>query len=123
MQTPVSISPQFWTGQAGRRLHPASVDEIGAASNDGGREGEGKGAEDASASRFEQRLMAFIIERERRGGTASGSEEVVQLLRDVAFHDGGSFASEVLELAAQAGDFDVAEFEVYREVASTPLNS
>jgi hypothetical protein len=45
------------------------------------------------------------------------------LLRDVAFHDGESFACEVLELAAQAGDFDVAEFEVYREVASTPLNS
>jgi len=122
MQTLVSISPRLWTGQTGHRLLDAGVGALGCVSNDGGREGEGKGAEDAGASCFEQRLAAFIIERERRGGTASGSEEVVQLLRSVAFHDGERVACELLDLARQAGDFDIADYEVYREVASTPLS-
>jgi hypothetical protein len=67
-------------------------------------------------------LAAFIIERERRGGTASGSQEVVQLLRNVAFDDGESFACELLDLAGQAGDFYIADFDVYREVAAMPLS-
>jgi hypothetical protein len=47
---------------------------------------------------------------------------VVQLLRNVAFDDGEPFACELLDLARQAGDFDVVDFDVYREVASTPLS-
>ncbi|WMY11093.1 hypothetical protein [Paraburkholderia phenoliruptrix] len=124
MQPLTPISPRVWTGQAGCRLHRAGVDAIGCAFNDGGPAGEGaKGAEDASARRFEQRLAAFIFERERRGGTGSGSEEVAEMLRNVAVGDGESFACELLDLARQAGDFDVTDFEVYREVASTPLNA
>jgi hypothetical protein len=123
MQTLISISPRFGTGQTGRRLHRAGVDAIGAAYHESGHAGEGaKGMEDAGASRFEQRLAAFVGERERRGGTASGSEEVVQLLRNVAFDDGEPFACELLDLAGQAGDFDLADADVYREVASTPLS-
>jgi hypothetical protein len=123
MKTLTPVSPLFWTGQSGRRLRRAGVDAIGAASNDNGLAGEGrKGTEDASVSRFEQRLAAFVIERERCGGTPFGSDEVVQLLRTVAFHDGEAFACEMLDWALQAGDFDVVDFDVYREVASTPLN-
>ena len=126
MQTLIPISPRFWTGQSGCRLHRAGVDAIGCAFNDGGRASEAaKGVEDAGASEFARRLAEFIIERERRGGTGSGSQEVVQLLRGVAFHDGESFACEMLELAGQARDFDVTDLDVYRdrEVASTPLSA
>lgn len=124
MQTLTSISPPLWTGQTGRRLHRAGVDATGCALNESEVPSEAaKGANDASAGGFEERLAAFIIERERRGGTASGSEEVVQLLRNGAVVDGESFACEVLDLAGQAGDFDIADYELYREVASTPLIS
>lgn len=124
MQTLISISLRFGTGQSGYRLHRAGVDATECAFNDGGAAGEGrKRAADASASRFEQRLADFIIERERRGGAASGSEEVAQLLRNVVFDDGESFACELLELAGQAGDFDVTDLDAYREVASTPLSA
>jgi hypothetical protein len=114
----------FLAGQTGCHMLHAGVDAIGAAANEGvlAREA-AKGAEDMSPSRFEQRLAAFIIERERRGGAVFGSEEVVQLLRTVAFHDGEAFACEMLGLARQAGDYDIADFDVYREVASTPLNA
>lgn len=123
MQTLASISSPFWTGHAGRRLHPAGVDAVGCAFNDGGRAGETTRVEkDAGASSFEQRLAAFIVERERRGGPAAESEEVVQLLRAVAFRDGEEFACEMLDLARQAGDYDIADFDVYREVASTTLS-
>jgi len=123
VQTPIPISPRFGTGQTVRCLHRAGVDAKGVASNQSVLACERpKGTEDASVSGFEQRLAAFIIERERRGGTLAGSEEVVQLLRTVAFQDGESFACELLNLARQAGDFDVVDFDVYREVASTPLS-
>ncbi|CAL8477066.1 hypothetical protein [Caballeronia sp. S22] len=123
MQQLVLYSPRFWTGQTGLRLQRAGVNAVGRAFNDSGLAREAaKGTEGADASRFEQRLAAFVIEREQRGGTASGSEEVVQLLRNVAVHDGGAFACEVLDLADQAGDFDIVDYDVYREVASTPLN-
>ncbi|MEZ2352138.1 hypothetical protein [Caballeronia sp. RCC_10] len=116
----VLISPQFCTDQAGRRHH----DAIGAVSKTSSLAGEEpKGTDDASVSRFEQRLATFILDGKRRGGMEFGSAEVVQLLRNVAFHDGESFACEMLDLASQACDSDIADYELYREVASTPLSA
>jgi hypothetical protein len=124
MQPLISSSPRFRTDQTGRRLHCAGIGAEALAFNGSSLAGEEpKGTYDASVSRFEQRLAAFILERERRGGMEFGSAEVVQLLRNVAFHDGEAFACELLDVARQACDFDIADYEVYREVASTPLNA
>jgi hypothetical protein len=123
VQTLISISPCFWPGQTGRRQHRAGVGAEALASNESSLAGEEPtGTDDASVSRFEQRLAAFILERGRRGGPPSESGEVTQLLRNVAFHDGEAFACEMLDLAGQAGDYDIADYDVYRELASTPLN-
>lgn len=66
--------------------------------------------------------MPVMANQEQCGSTAPGSEEVVQPLRKVAIHNGGSFACERLELAGQAGDFDVADCKLSCDVASTLLN-
>lgn len=124
MQMLIPMSPRSWTGQTRRRQHRAGVGAEALASNESSLAGEEPaGTDDASVSRFEQRLAAFILERERRGGATCGSAEVIQLLRTVAFHDGEAFACEMLELAGQSGDYDLADFDVYRELASTPLNA
>ncbi|SAK74549.1 hypothetical protein AWB75_04158 [Caballeronia catudaia] len=124
MQMLMPMSPRSWTGQTECHMLRAGVGAEGLASNDSFLAGEKpKGAEGASVGSFEQRLAAFIREREQRVGTASGSEEVARLLRTVAFRDGEAFACEMLDLARQAGDYDIAEYDVYRELASTPLNA
>ena len=93
------------------------------ASDNSDRAGEApKGTKDSSASCFEQQCATLITAREPCGGTAPGSEEVVQFLQTAAFHDGKSIARESLDPAVEAGGLDIADLTCSERKASKPLS-
>lgn len=64
------------------------------------------------------RLSGFLAEREERGATRAGSKAVAQFLLTVAENEGEYFAGQLLDLAVEAGDFDIIDYEMYREVVA-----
>jgi hypothetical protein len=66
-----------------------------------------------------ERLNAFIAERERRARHRGGAEDVIAFVNTLARNEGPESVCELLDLAAKFGDFDIVDYEVYKELVTT----
>ncbi|REG48977.1 hypothetical protein B0G80_5295 [Paraburkholderia sp. BL6669N2] len=69
-----------------------------------------------------ERLNAFIAERERRFSRRGGADDVKAFVDTLARNEGPESACELLDLVAKYADYDIVNFEIYKEL-SAPLNS
>jgi hypothetical protein len=60
-----------------------------------------------------------MAEREKWIGNAGGAEEVVELVETLAKNEGAESACELLDLAARFRDYDIVDYEIYRELIAT----
>jgi hypothetical protein len=64
-------------------------------------------------------LDAFIAERARRTGGKHGAADVIAFVDRLARDEGPETARNLLDLAARFGDFDIVDYEVYKELLTT----
>jgi hypothetical protein len=64
-------------------------------------------------------LKAFIVQRERLAGHPSGAEEVVTFVDAFARTEGPELARELLDLAARFGDYNIVDYDIYKELLCT----
>jgi hypothetical protein len=79
--------------------------------------------DDLRAAVVTERLSAFVTDRERWTNPQGGAVEVIEFVEMFARHEGPESALEMLNLAARFKDYDIADYEVYRELVSTSSNT
>jgi hypothetical protein len=67
----------------------------------------------------QDRLNDFIAQRERSAGHLAGAEEVVAFVDTFARTEGPESACELLDLAAKFGDYNIINYEIYKELIAT----
>jgi hypothetical protein len=72
-----------------------------------------------SAPIFAERLNAFIAQRTRLAGHLGGAEEVIAFFDLHARTEGLESACELLDLATKFGDFNIVDYEIYKELIAT----
>jgi hypothetical protein len=64
-------------------------------------------------------LNAFIEERESWIGDATDAREVTEFVERFAQNEGYERGCEMLKLAAMYRDFNIVDYEIYRELTAT----
>jgi hypothetical protein len=72
-----------------------------------------------SAPIFAERFNAFIAERARLAGRLGGTEEVMVFVDSHARTEGLESACELLDVATKFGDFNIVDYEIYKELIAT----
>lgn len=72
-----------------------------------------------SAPIFVERFNAFIARRARLAGQLGGPEEVTAFVDSHARTEGPESACELLDLATKFGDFNIVDYEIYKELIAT----
>ncbi|WP_371881673.1 hypothetical protein [Caballeronia sp. S22] len=76
-----------------------------------------------SGTIFRERLNTFIAQRERLVGPVDGAADVIAFVETFARMEGPENACELLNLAAQFDDYNIVDFEVYKDMLSSPCST
>ncbi|MFP3554033.1 hypothetical protein SB861_25490 [Paraburkholderia sp. SIMBA_049] len=76
-----------------------------------------------SATIVAERLNVFIAQRERLVGHVDGAADVIAFVETFARTEGLESACELLNLAAKFGDYNIVDYEVYKDMLSSPCET